>query len=325
MSQEGRHIFADELACFADRAGGSRLAQISARVSAPVRIAVRGRPGVGAATVADALAAAGVVVSDAGQVVVLVIAEVCKPEDLAVLAELRRAGIPVLIVFNKADLAGSGPGGPMATAQRRTAELRALTGYPVVPMVALLAAVTLPAELVTALRTLAAQPADLTSADAFVAGTHPVPRAVRAQLLAALDRFGVAHASLALSRGVDADELPGLLRRRSGVEDVLAALHEVSAPVRYQRVRGALAELRALGGDEVGRFLAADDTVVAVMAAAVDVVQAHGLVVDPGTHPDAHVRRARHWRNYGRGPVDALHRSCSADIVRGSLRLLGAR
>ncbi|MEE6169306.1 MULTISPECIES: hypothetical protein [unclassified Mycolicibacterium] len=298
---------------------------MSARVSAPVGIAVRGRPGVGAATVADALAAAGVVVSDAGEVVVLVIAEVCKPEDLAVLAELRRAGVPVLIVFNKADLAGSGPGGPTATAQRRTVELRAVTRVPVVPMVALLAAVTLPAELVSALRTLAMHPADLTSADAFVAGEHPVPHAMRTRLLATLDRFGVAHVCLALSRGADADELPALLRRLSGVEDVVDALHGVAAPVRYQRVRAALAELRALGGDEVGRFLAADDTVVAVMAAAVDVVQAHGLAVDPGTGPDAHVRRARHWRHYGRGPVNALHRSCSADIVRGSLRLLGSR
>lgn len=286
---------------------------------------MRGRPGVGAATVADALAAAGVVVSDAGEVVALVIAEVCKPEDLAVLADLRRAGVPVLIVLNKADLAGSGPGGPMATAQRRAVELRALTGVPVVPMVALLAAVTLPAELVSAMRTLAARPADLTSVDAFVAGEHAVPHALRARLLAALDRFGVAHASLALSRGADADELPDLLHRLSGVEDVVAALHGVAAPVRYQRVQGALAELRALGGDEVGRFLAADDTVTSVMAAAVDVVQAHGLVVESGTRPEVHVRRARHWRNYGRGPVDALHRSCSADIVRGSLRLLGAR
>ncbi|ORA34435.1 hypothetical protein [Mycobacterium aquaticum] len=298
---------------------------MSARVSAPVGIAVRGRPGVGAATVADALRAAGMVVSDAGEVVVLVIAEVCKPEDLALLAELRRAGVPGLIVFNKADLAGSGPGGPMATAQRRAVELRALTGVPVVPMVALLAAVTLPAELISALRTLAVQPADLTSADAFVAGEHPVPHALRARLLATLDRFGVAHASLALSRGAEADELPALLRRLSGVEDVLAALRDVAAPVRYRRVRAALAELRALGRDDVARFLAADDTVIAVMAAAVDVVQAHGLVVDPGTRPEAHVRRARHWRNYGRGPVDALHRSCSADIVRGSLRLLGGR
>jgi hypothetical protein len=301
------------------------LAQIRTRVSAPVRIAVRGRPGVGVATLAGALAATGVVVSDAGEVVVLVITEVCKPEDLAALADLRRAGVPVLIVFNKADLAGSGPGGPMATAQRRAVGLRALTGVPVVPMVALLAAVTLPAEMLSALRTLAAQPADLTSVDAFLAGDHAVPQALRARLLATLDRFGVAHVSLALSRGADADELALLLRRLSGVDDVLAALHDVAAPVRYRRVRAALAELRALGGDEVGRFLAADDTVISVMAAAVDVVQAHGLVVDPGTRPDAHVRRARHWRAYGRGPVDALHRSCSADIVRGSLRLLGVR
>jgi hypothetical protein len=304
------------------------LAQISARASAAVSIAVRGRPGVGAGTVADALAGAGAVVSDAGEIAVLVVAEVCKPEDLAVLAELRSAGVPVLIVFNKADLAGSGPGGPMATARRRAVELRAPTGVPVVPMVALLAAVTLPAELVAAMRTLAAHPADLSSADAFVSAEHPVPHALRARLLATLDRFGVAHASLALSRGADADELPELLRRLSGVEEVLSALHDVAAPVRYERVRRALAELRALGGDlsdEVGRFLAADDTVVSVMAAAVDVVQAHGLVVDPGVQPDAHMRRARHWRIYGRGPVDALHRSCSADIVRGSLRLLDAR
>jgi hypothetical protein len=301
------------------------LAQISARASAPVSIAVRGRQGVGAGTVADALVGAGVAVSDAGEVVVMVIAEVCKPEDLAVLAELRRAGVPVLIVFNKADVAGSGPGGPIATARRRVVALRALTGVPVVPMVALLAAVTLPAELIAAMRTLAAQPADLTSADAFVAGDHAVPQALRTRLVSALDRFGIAHVSLALSRGADVDELPDLLRRLSGVEEVLAALGEVAAPVRYQRVRRAVAELRALGGDEVGRFLAADDTVIAVMAAAVDVVQAHGLAVDPDARPEAHVRRARQWRNYGRGPVDALHRSCSADIVRGSLRLLGAR
>jgi hypothetical protein len=304
------------------------LAQISVRASAGTRIAVRGRPGVGAGTVAAALAGAGVTVSEAGEVVVRVIAEVCKPEDLAELAELRRAGVPVLVVFNKADLAGSGPGGPMATARRRAVELRALTGVPVVPMVALLAAVPLSAELVAAMRTLVTQPADLTSADAFVSAEHPLPSALRARLLAMLDRFGVAHVSLALSRGADTDELPALLHRLSGVDEVLAALHDVAAPVRYQRVRRALAELRALDGDqgdEVGRFLAADDTVISVMAAAVDVVQAHGLVVDPGVQPEAHLRRARQWRNYGRGPVDALHRSCSADIVRGSLRLLGAR
>ena len=45
-----------------------------------------------------------------------------------------------------------------------------------------------------------------------------------------------------------------------------------------------------------------------------------------GDDPAAHLRRAVHWRRYARGPVNALHRSCGADIARGSLRLLaGAR
>ncbi len=30
-----------------------------------------------------------------------------------------------------------------------------------------------------------------------------------------------------------------------------------------------------------------------------------------------------HWTRYGDGPVNALHRSCAADICRGSLRLYG--
>ncbi len=58
------------------------------------------------------------------------------------------------------------------------------------------------------------------------------------------------------------------------------------------------------------------------MAAAVDVVQAAGLSVDHDDTPSAHLRRARHWRRYSRGPVNHLHRSCGADICRGSLRLL---
>jgi hypothetical protein len=36
----------------------------------------------------------------------------------------------------------------------------------------------------------------------------------------------------------------------------------------------------------------------------------------------APLRVAVHWRRCS-GPVDALHRSCGADIGRGSLRLLG--
>ncbi|WKG03782.1 hypothetical protein [Mycolicibacterium sp. HK-90] len=299
------------------------MAEISVHVSAPLRVEVRGRRGVGVTTVASALARAGLEIAERGDVVVVVIAEVLKPEDRAVLADLARRSRPTVVVLNKADLAGSGPGGPVATAHRRAGRLRALAGVPVVPMVALLAATCLPGQLMTALSLLADEPADLTSADAFVAGPHQVPRAVRAELLERLDRFGIAHATLALSRGAGVEALPPLLRRLSEVPQVLAAIDAVAAPVRYRRVRWALAELRSVGGPAVERFLIADDTVVAVMAAAVDVVQAEGLTVDTGSDRRAHLCRARHWRRYRDGPVNALHQRCGDDIVRGSLRLLG--
>jgi len=97
--------------------------------------------------------------------------------------------------------------------------------------------------------------------------------------------------------------------------------------VRYRRVRSALAELNSLavqsGDERLPEFLSTDDTVLAVMAAAVDVVEAEGAAVDRGDDAAAHLRRAVHWQRYSRGPVDALHRSCGADIARGSLRLLG--
>lgn len=291
-----------------------------------MRIAVRGRRGVGVSTVADALAGNGLqVVDDAAgaEVAVLVITEVAKPEDLAELTGLQDAGLPVLMVLNKADLAGSGPGGPVATAHRRATQLRALTGVPVEPMVALLVTAAPTAQQLSALRILTAEPGDLTSPDAFLTTSHRLPVDARADLLGTFDRFGIAHAVLELSRGADASAVMARLRNLGGVDRVVAALDVVAAPVRYRRVRRALAQLRAIGDDRIGRFVAADDTVIAVMATAVDVVQASGLVVERGHDTDAHLRRARYWRRYSRGPVNALHRSCGADIARGSLRLLG--
>ena len=316
-------IFADELARFAARDSDARVAEIGARLAAPLTVAVRGRRRVGVSTVAAALTGTGLEIADTCDVAVLVIAEVLKPEDEALLAELTGAGRPAIVVLNKADLAGSGPGGPIAVAHHRAGRLQELAGVPVVPMVALLSRVVLPDHLVDALRLLAADPAPLNSADAFVTDPHRVAPDVRAELLERLDRFGVAHAMLSLSRGVSAERLPELLRRLSEVEQVVAAVDTAAASVRYQRVRRALAELRAVGGRAVERFLAADDTVIAVMSAAVDVVQAEGLTVDAGADRAAHLCRARHWRRYRDGPVNALHRSCGDDIVRGSLRLLG--
>ena len=73
--------------------------------------------------------------------------------------------------------------------------------------------------------------------------------------------------------------------------------------------------------DALSELLVSDVTAMAAMTAAVDVVVAAGLSVDRGDTAAAHLERAARWRRYGRGPVTALHRQCSADIVRGSLRL----
>jgi hypothetical protein len=311
---------------FAEQSRNPRLVPIIRRIDAPARVAVRGRVGAGRGTVAVALTTAGVTVADddrAADVDVVVIAEALKPEDRAMLGEDR----PSLVVLNKADLSGFGSDGPLALAHRRAAAYRALTGVPTVPMVALLAAADLDAELISALHTLVRRPADLTSTDAFVRSEHPLSQEVRRRLLETLDRFGIAHAVVALGNGVDAADLSTLLHRVSQIDRVVAHVEAAGAPMRYRRVRTAIAELQALavqsGDDQLGEFLSTDESVLAVMGAAVDVVEAAGVAVDRGDDAASHLRRAVHWRRYSRGPVDALHRSCGADICRGSLRLLG--
>lgn len=286
-----------------------------------------GRDGVGRGTVSAALTAAGVAVTPdaaAADVQVVVIAETLKPEDRALLAAFDG---PALTVLNKADLSGFANGGPLALAHRIAADCRALTRVPTVPMVALLATAELDDELIGGLRTLVTEPADLTSTEAFVRSEHSVPHALRRRLLETLDRFGIAHAVLALGEGADAAALHALMRRASLLDRVVEHLDAVGAPVRYRRIRSAVTELRVLaaqsGDDQLAEFLSGDETVLAMMSAAVDVVEAAGLTVDRGDDPRSHLRRAAHWRRYGRGPVNALHRSCGADIARGSLRLLG--
>jgi AcrR family transcriptional regulator len=180
-------------------------------------------------------------------------------------------------------------------------------------------------DLVDALRVLTGEPADLTSTDGFLSDDHRLPHDVRARLLDCLDLFGIAHGVLALRQGADAAELPAGLRRLSRIDRVVARLAAAGAEVRYRRVRSTLTRLRALAAHDVpalADFLAGDDAVLAVMAAAVDVVQAAGLTVDTGDEPSAHLRRARHWHRYSGGPVNAVHRDCATDICRGSLRLL---
>jgi hypothetical protein len=320
---EGHQIFTTELTRFARRAGDSRITALIDELHGPLRVAVRGRDGVGRETVTAALASAGLSAADddtSADVDVVVVAEALKPEDLAMLG----AG-PTLIVLNKADLAGFGAGGPIAVADRRAAEIQALTGVPTVPMVGLLALAALDDELVSALHTLTAEPADLTSTDGFLSTGHSVPHSVRTRLLDTLDLFGIAHSVLALQQGSETAVLPAVMRRLSQVDRVLARLAVVGAEVRYRRVRTALAQLGAMAARDapaLSEFLSGDQAVIAVMAAAVDVLQAVGVTVDADDKPSAHLQRALYWHRYSRGPVNTLHRHCAADICRGSLRLL---
>lgn len=312
---------------FAEHSGGPRLMPLIERLAAPLRIAVLGRDGVGRRTVAAALTAEGVTVTPDAAVAdvhVVVIAESLKPEDRAWLAAADR---PTVTVLNKADLTGLGDGGPLVRAHRRAAECRASTGLPTVPMVGLLATANLDEELLSALRVLVTEPADLTSTDAFVCAGHSLRPELRRRLLDTLDRFGIARAILALDQGADGAALSSLMRRASQINRVVEHIDAAGAPVRYRRLRSVISELHSLAvqSDDarLARFLSTDATVLAVMAAAVDVVEAAGVTVDGGDDAAAHLRRAVHWRRYSRGPVDALHRSCGADIARGSLRLLG--
>ncbi|MCW2687989.1 MAG: hypothetical protein JWR37_2879 [Mycobacterium sp.] len=324
--KQGYQIFVGELRRFADEARRPGLTPIIERLATPLRIAVRGRAGVGRGTVERALTAAGVDVTDdhgTAEVHVVVVAEVVKPEDRAAVAAGAR---PTMAVLNKADLVGFGPGGPVEIASRRSVRYRALIGVPVVPMIALLGAAALDDELVDALCTLATDPVDLRSTDAFVNSEHRLPRTVRARLRETLDLFGIAHAVLALRQGVDAAALPALLRSLSHADRVLEQLEATGAEARYRRLLSAAAELEALaittGDERLAEFLRSDEAVMARMAAAVDVVQAAGPTVDPGDGAAAHRCRAARWQRYGRGPVTTVHRACGADIARGSLRLL---
>jgi hypothetical protein len=353
MTGQGHQTFVDELARFAADRADLRVTAIAERVAAPLRVAVRGRPGVGRRTVARALDRAGfasgisvtsggTAADDEADVVVYVAAEVIKPEDTDAIAA---AGCAALAVLNKADLAGSLSGragdGPIAAARMRCAEFSALVGAPMEPMMGLLAVAALD-DLDTALwaglRALAADPGGLTCLDGsftgFLAANNPVPTDVRLRLLETLDLFGTALGIAAIRRGRTTAQVRALLRRVSGVDAVLDGIAAVGAEVRYRRVLAAVAELEALAvgqarlGERISGFLSRDDTVVARMAAAVDVADAAGLEVDDvepdRDDPTAHLPRAVRWQRYsmGRlGPVSDLHRACGADIARGSLRL----
>ncbi len=303
--------FVTELSGYAERARQPALSPIIEGLRRPIAVRIGGRPGVGGRTVAAALRAAGVpVVATRPDVDVLVIAETAKPEDCRTVAETTR---PLLIVLNKADLLG-------AAAADRAARVRRLTGAPTVPMSALHAVADLDAAQIAALRVLAADPADLSSVEAFCAGPHVLGAGTRAGLLAALDLSGIAELTSAIRSGEDGPALTTRLRRCSNVDEVCGGLRAVSAALRYRRLRHAVSGVRALaariGDQRLAAVTTGDTAVLAAMAAATEVLEAEGLDVRSGEP----LQRAVRWQRYSRGPVNALHRRCGADVSRGALR-----
>jgi hypothetical protein len=351
MTGQGHRSFVDGLARFAAEHADLRVKAIAERAGAPLRVVVRGRPGVGCRTVARALHRAGPASgisatteapASGADIVVYVTTEVVKPEDADAIAAVGR---PALAVLNKADLAGSLSGragaGPLAVARTRCAEFSALVSVPMEPMIGLLAVAALDdldAALWAALQAVAADPGGATCLDCsyagFLAANVPVPTDARSRLLEALDLFGTALGIAAVRQGRTPAQIRALLRRISGIDTVLDRIAVVGAEIRYRRVLDAVAELEALAvgntalGERIGGFLSSDETVVARMEAAVDLAEAAGLGGDPARldrdDAAAHLPRAVRWRRYSRGdlgPVSDLQRACGSDIARGSLRL----
>jgi hypothetical protein len=289
MRRQGHQAFVGELSRFAANAADERLMSIAERTGAPLRVAVRGRRGVGCSVVARALNLGAPAEPEGPEMVVYVIAEVVKPEDVQAVQALPH---PVLAVLNKADVTGFAGDGPMALARERCEYFSALLGVPVEPMSGLLA--------------VAAQSDGVEHARSGTLGP-----------------FGGAVAVAAVRQGKTAAQVRALLRLVSGVDAVLDRLDTVGAEVRYRRVLDAVAELEALAISDgaVGGFLARDYTVLARMAAAIDVAESAGLDVEPCRDRAGYLSRAVRWQRYGRAHASAMHRACGADIARGSLRL----
>jgi hypothetical protein len=296
-----------------------RCTAIARRLATPLRVAVSGRRGVGRRTFARALAQAGDLrgtitltrASDA-DVDLYVLADAVKPEDRVAIGAATR---PMLAVLNKADLiatteSGCHPHGPTTAARSRCVQLSARASTSIEPVVGILAVDDL------------LDDARWAGLQRLAAG-HPVDAELRRRLLDTLDGFGIAQATAAIRRGATRADAAALLRSLSGIDEVVDKIEALGAPVRYRRVLDAVAELEtlAVADRRISEFLCRDDTVVARMMAAVDVVEAVGMDVDRCDTAAAHLRRAVHWQRYRGGPVARTHRACGADIVRGSLRL----
>lgn len=346
----GFEVFRATLERFATRPeirqihGGQRIHDVVVRAGDPLRVAVRGRAGVGVTSVIGALGLtlpadegpghALIEVPIAGadpeplvaDVDVVVFAEALKPEDRAV---LEASIAPKVLILNKADLTDPGAArGPWTAAVSRCAEYRAETRVPTLPLSAHVPLVSLDDGMVEALKLMVENPADTSSVDAFVTCTHDVPVAMRQRILHELDLYpmGCAIGALRQVPSLAAPGLTSLLRDLSGIDAVVSAIREAIAQGWYRRMRVVLAELRKIGVTgvlpmQIDSFVNSDDVVVAAMRCAVDAATAAGIPVDLSDHPEDHRYRAERWQRFAEGPVNFTYAALGTDIARGSLRL----
>ena len=144
---------------------------------------------------------------------------------------------------------------------------------------------TLDDDLVAALRTLTAEPADLTSTDGFCVG-RAQPAAERAAH-GCWTPWTCSASPTACSRcstGTEAAALPARAAQAQRLDRVLARLAAVARRSRYERLRAALRPAARAGGDRHARPGRVPGLrrhgASRVMAAAVDVVEAAGMTVD---------------------------------------------
>ncbi|GLE55878.1 hypothetical protein NJBCHELONAE_11860 [Mycobacteroides chelonae] len=321
--------------------GGQRIHDLAVRSGDPLRVTVRGRAGVGVTSVIGALGRTLPVADGPGHALievpipsepitadvdVVVFAEALKPEDRAV---LEASHAPKVLILNKADLTDPGAArGPWTAAVDRCAQYHLETRVPTLPLSAHVPLADIDEAMVEALKLMVGDPADTSSVDAFVTGTHQVPVPMRQRLLHELDLYpmGCAIGALRQVPTLAAPGLAALLRDLSGIDAVVNAIRAAIAQGWYRRMRAVLAELRRIGVTgvlpvQIDAFLTSDDVVVAAMQCAVDAATAAGLTVELSDHPEDHRYRAEHWQRFAAGPVNATYAAMGTDIVRGSLRL----
>jgi len=121
-------------------------------------------------------------------------------------------------------------------------------------------------------------------------------------------------------------ELQRLTAEVPGLAHVAAGPDVGDAAGRYRSICAVLSEIYCTASElddaRVWTWLASDVVAALRTTAATAALEADGLAVDAAMDPDAHLRRALHWRRYGRRTTADLQRRCAADVSRGSLRLL---